>query len=156
MRIGTKYFLGLSFNQVGLQFLTLWRFRSTPPLSRLWIRLLRHPALPPVHQLLLVRTSLYLLWSFIYIYICYADHMDWSALKYRRLRLFASLLWCGAWSDTSGGKLALRAGGRRQMRHLFRVEKIDRWGSNWPLGAKMCFFDPKIWIFGAKSVSFVW
>ena len=41
------------------------------------------------------------------------------------------------------------------MRHLFRVENIDRWGSNWPLGAKMCFFDPKIWIFGAKSQFFV-
>ena len=40
------------------------------------------------------------------------------------------------------------------MRHLFRVENIDRWGSNWPLGAKMCFFDPKIWIFGAKSQFF--
>ena len=41
------------------------------------------------------------------------------------------------------------------MRHLFRVENIDRWGSNWSLGAKMCFFDPKIWIFGAKSQFFV-
>ena len=41
------------------------------------------------------------------------------------------------------------------MRHLFRVENIDQWGSNWPLGAKMCFFDPKIWIFGAKSQFFV-
>ena len=41
------------------------------------------------------------------------------------------------------------------MRHLFRVENIDRWGSNWLLGAKMCFFDPKIWIFGAKSQFFV-
>ena len=40
------------------------------------------------------------------------------------------------------------------MRHLFRVENFDRWGSNWPLGAKMCFFDPKIWIFGAKSQFF--
>ena len=37
------------------------------------------------------------------------------------------------------------------MRHLFRVENIDRRGSNWPLGAKMCFFYPKIWIFGAKG-----
>ena len=37
------------------------------------------------------------------------------------------------------------------MRHLFCVENIDRGGSNWPLGAKMCFFYPKIWIFGAKS-----
>ena len=36
------------------------------------------------------------------------------------------------------------------MRHLFCVENIDRWGSNLSLGAKMCFFDPKIWIFGAK------
>ena len=40
------------------------------------------------------------------------------------------------------------------MRHLFRVD-IDRCSSNWPLGAKMCFFDPKIWIFGAKSQFFV-
>ena len=37
------------------------------------------------------------------------------------------------------------------MRHLFRVENIDRRGSNWPLGAKMCFFDPKIMILGANS-----
>ena len=37
----------------------------------------------------------------------------------------------------------------------FISENIDQWGSNWPLGAKMCFFDPKIWIFGAKSQFFV-
>ena len=42
------------------------------------------------------------------------------------------------------------------MRHLFCLENIDRWGSNWFLGAKMYFFDPKIWIFGAKSHFFVW
>merc|ERR1719220_2307937 len=41
------------------------------------------------------------------------------------------------------------------MRHLFCVENIDRWGSNWPLGPKMCLFYPKIWIFGAKSQFFV-
>ena len=41
------------------------------------------------------------------------------------------------------------------MRHLFRVENNDRWGYNSPLGAKMCFFDPKIWIFWAKSQFFV-
>ena len=37
------------------------------------------------------------------------------------------------------------------MRHLLSVENIDRSGSNWPLGTKMCTFDPQIWIFGAKS-----
>ena len=46
------------------------------------------------------------------------------------------------------------------MRHLFRVENIDRWGSNWPLGAKMCFFDPKIWmnkmVARKTIVSLVW
>ena len=41
------------------------------------------------------------------------------------------------------------------MRHLFRVENIDRCGSNFPLGTKMCNFNPKIWIFGAKSQFFV-
>ena len=43
----------------------------------------------------------------------------------------------------------------KPMRHLFCVENIDRWGSNWLLGAKMCYFDPKFWIFGAKSQFFV-
>ena len=44
---------------------------------------------------------------------------------------------------------------RESMRHLFCVENIDRCGSNWPLGTKKCNFDPKIWIFGAKSPVFV-
>ena len=44
---------------------------------------------------------------------------------------------------------------REPMKHLFRVENIDRCGSNWPLGTKMCNFGPKIWIFGAKSHFFV-
>jgi len=37
------------------------------------------------------------------------------------------------------------------MRLLFRVKNIDQFGSNWPLGTKMCNFDPKNWIFGAKN-----
>ena len=37
------------------------------------------------------------------------------------------------------------------MSRLFHVENIDWWGLNWPLGTKMCFFDPEIWIFGANS-----
>ena len=37
----------------------------------------------------------------IFISAC-ADHMDWSALKYRRLQLFASLHWCGTWGDMWG------------------------------------------------------
>ena len=45
---------------------------------------------------------------------------------------------------------------REPKRHLFRVENIDQCSSNWPLGTKMCNFDPKIWIFGAKSQFFVW
>ena len=36
------------------------------------------------------------------------------------------------------------------MRHLFRVENIDQRGSNWPLGAKMCFFYPKFGYLGPK------
>ena len=51
---------------------------------------------------------------FMYSYVCYADPMERSALKYTRHQLLASLhCWCGAWGDTCGGKLALRAGGRR-------------------------------------------
>ena len=40
---------------------------------------------------------------------------------------------------------------REPKRHLFRVENIDQCSSDWPLGTNMCNFDPKIWIFGAKS-----
>ena len=36
------------------------------------------------------------------------------------------------------------------MKHLFHFENLDRWGSNWWLGAKMCFFYPKIRILGRK------
>ena len=105
---------GFLFKQVGLRFIHPLSFGSSPPLSRLWTRLLRHPAFPLVHQLLLVRTSWYILWSFMYSYVCYADPMERSALKYTRHQLLASLhCWCGAWGDTCGGKLALRAGGRR-------------------------------------------
>ena len=39
---------------------------------------------------------------------------------------------------------------RKPMRHLFRVENIDRRGSNWPLGTKMCFFTPKFGYLGPK------
>ena len=145
MRIGTKSFLVLSFKQVGLWFIHPLSSGSSPPLSRLWTRLLRHPAFPLVHQLLLVRTFWFLLWSFMYsyvcwtswyllwsyIYICYADHMERSALKYRRHQLLASLHWCGAWGDTCGGKLALRAGGRRHsdvapFPALFRCSVCDQ------------------------------
>ena len=42
------------------------------------------------------------------------------------------------------------------MRHLFSVENIDRWGSNWLTGTKMCNFHPKIWIFWAKSQFLFW
>merc|ERR1719150_1963202 len=36
------------------------------------------------------------------------------------------------------------------MRHLFRVEDIDRRGSNWPLGRKCAFFTPKFGYLGPK------
>ena len=45
---------------------------------------------------------------------------------------------------------------REPMRHLFRVENIDRRGSNRSPGTKMCNLDPTLWIFGAKSQFFVW
>ena len=35
---------------------------------------------------------------------------------------------------------------REPKRRIFRVENIDRCGSNWPLGTKMCNLDPEIWI----------
>ena len=41
------------------------------------------------------------------------------------------------------------------MRHLFRVENIDRRVSDSPLQTKMWNFAPKIWIFGAKSQFFI-
>ena len=58
----------LSFKQVGLRFYSPLEGLDQHHLSvGCEDRLLRHPALPLVHQLSLVRTFWYLLWSFIYI-----------------------------------------------------------------------------------------
>ena len=74
------------------------------------------PSIPPCAPTVLGETSWYLLlWSFIYI--CYADlMMRGIAMKYKTSTT-SSLHWCGAWGDT-WGKLALRAGGRRDIQHL--------------------------------------
>ena len=58
----------------------------------------------------------------------------------------------GGWSKVFG----ILISGNQCMKHLIRVEKIDWCGSNWPLGTKMCNFDPKIGIFWAKCQFFVW
>ena len=163
MRIGTKSFLVLSFKQVGLWFIHPLSSGSSPPLSRLWTRLLRHPAFPLVHQLLLVRTFWFLLWSFMYsyvcwtswyllwsyIYICYADHMERSALKYRRHQLLASLHWCGAWGDTCGGKLALRAGGRRHPYTTMTTPapEVQSFFNDFPLAKLASWVDYRIKLF---------
>ena len=99
MRIGTKYFLGLSFNQVGL------RFSPFEGLDQ------HHHSLGcefgySVTQHSPLCTNCfwwephYTFYDLLYIYICYADHMERSALKYRRHQLLSSLHWCGAWGDT--------------------------------------------------------
>ena len=43
----------------------------------------------------------------------------------------------------------------KKSRHRFCDEDIDRCGSNWSKGTKMCNFGSKIWIFGAKCPFFV-
>ena len=169
MRIGTKSLLCCRSSRLvsGIHPLSSG---SSPSPSRLWTRLLRHPAFPLVHQLLLVRTSWYLLWSFIYSYVCYADRMNWSALKYTRHRPLASLHRYGAWGDTCGGKLALRAGGRRQrwnmkialcphrqlfhhwkmkFCHLFKISTLYKQIMNVDSTDSQCFMLPKylLWAF---------
>ena len=42
----------------------------------------------------------------------------------------------------------------KKSRHCFCDEDIDRCGFNWSKGTKMCNFDSKIWIFGAKCQFF--
>ena len=42
------------------------------------------------------------------------------------------------------------------MRHLFRVKNIDHWGSNWPLGAKMCFFLTQKFGYLVQKVNFLY
>ena len=89
------------------------------------------PSISPCAPTVSGESSWYLsIYDLLFISAC-ADHMDWSALKYRRRQLLASLHWCGAWGDTCGGKLALRAavaGGRRhvclygQTRNVTRLE----------------------------------
>ena len=70
MRIGTKSFLWdcLSSRLVS-GFIHSLSFWSRPPLSRLWIRLLRHPALPLVHQLSLVSHLDTFLSMIFYLYL---------------------------------------------------------------------------------------
>ena len=56
-------------------------------------------------------------WSFIYIYICLRRSYGAKHPEIYKASSTSSLHWCGAWGDTFGGKLALRAalaGGRRQ------------------------------------------
>ena len=67
MRIGTKSLLCCRSSRLvsGIHPLSSG---SSPSPSRLWTRLLRHPAFPLVHQLLLVRTSWYLLMIF-YVFL---------------------------------------------------------------------------------------
>ena len=73
MRIGTKYLLDCRSSRLVSGFHPL-SFGSSPPLSRLWARLLRHPAFPLVHQLFRWDSYIpFIIWS--YIYICYADLM---------------------------------------------------------------------------------
>ena len=88
-------------------------FGSSPLVCRLRSSITPSPSTPPCAPTVSGESSWYLYDVLCILISAYADHMDRSALKYRRLRLFASLHWCGAWSDTCGGKLALRAGGRR-------------------------------------------
>ena len=54
----------------------------------------------------------------------------------------------GGWSKTFGTLIT-----GELVRHLFRVENIDRCDSNWPLGTKMCIFCPQsLDIWGQKSI----
>ena len=112
--------LGLSFKQVGLRFhhtLSLDQHRLTLGCAdSTWI--LRHPAFPLVHQLLSVRVldtfylDLYdILWCIFIsaMQIAWWEESPWNT-SLQLLLLFTDTN-LGA---TFGGKIALRAGGRRQ------------------------------------------
>ena len=116
--------LGLSFKQVGLWFICPLRFgqhhpslgcadsTSTTP----------SPSIPPCAPTVSGETldTFYhdLLWYFMmYIYICSCRSYGAKHPEIYKTSSTSSLHWCGAWGDTFGGKLALRAalaGGRRQ------------------------------------------
>ena len=109
---------GLSFKQVGLWFIHPLSFGSSPPLSRLWTRLLRHPAFPLVHQLFPVRLLIPFIMIFYDVLWCtfisaYADRMKRSAMKYKTSTT-ASLHWFGAWDDI-GGKLGSSSWGKEKI-----------------------------------------
>ena len=115
MRIGTKSLLDCRSSRLVSGLSTPWALVHHH-LSRLWTRLLRHPAFPLVHQLFPVRTSWYF-YDLLYIFIsACADRMNRSAMKYKTSSTSASLHWCDAGlGATCGGKIALWAGGRRHM-----------------------------------------
>ena len=98
--------------------MTPWALGSTSPLCRLCrlgiYSVTQHFPLCTNCLWWVILIPFYL-WSFIYICLC----RSYVEKKRHEIQVFNyfSLHWCGAWGDT-WGKLALRAGGRRDIQHL--------------------------------------
>ena len=70
MRIGTKSFLDCRLSRLVFGFVHPLRFRSTPPVCRLWGSITPSPSTPPCAPTVSGESSWkLLLWSFIYIYL---------------------------------------------------------------------------------------
>ena len=89
MRIGTKSLLDCRSSRLVSGLSTPWALVHHH-LSRLWTRLLRHPAFPLVHQLFPVRTSWYF-YDLLYIFIS-AMQIAWTEAPWNtRLHLLLLL-----------------------------------------------------------------
>ena len=128
-----QVYFGLSFKQVGLWFIHPLSFGSSPPLSRLWTRLLRHPAFPLVHQLF--RWDLIYLLSYDLILISAMQILCWEPNRHEIQDFY---FWFSSFDTglgtTSGGKLALWAhelGGRRHCHWNCLLSSSIDWSQAW-------------------------
>ena len=138
MRIGTKSILDCRLAGWSSVLFTPWGLDQHHLSVGCEVRLLRHPALPLVHQLSLV-SPLDLLHDVLCILIS-AMQIVWRETPWNtRVQLLLLFIDAGL-GATLGGKLALRAGGRRQCQHR---PSIISWNIFWQLTQSFNFF----WIF---------
>ena len=114
MRIGTKsIWIVVHFKQVGLWFVHTLSFGSSPPLSRLWSSTTPSPSTPPCAPTV-SGENLLIPFMIFYVFLYLLMQIVWEKnYEIYKTSTASSLHWCGAWGDI-WGKLALRAGGRRQ------------------------------------------
>ena len=122
------------FKQVGLRFFSPLEGLDQHHLSLgCEVRLLRHPALPLVHQLSLVRTFWYHLWSFMYSYICLCRSCEEKRHEIQEFNYFFSSLMRGLgrhWGEISSSSWGKETAGKAWHKCQFRAKFGRSWAKN--------------------------